>query len=109
MASACASFLNITAFLRVCAVSLSLFFVVTKTVERFKLTGNRGYPGLQGYLWGRSLLPPGYFAGSCGDAPISVLRRYIENLRSPGSEGKDSGYDTPYIPVLKDGGVWRAG
>ncbi|MCR4623930.1 MAG: transposase, partial [Alphaproteobacteria bacterium] len=30
-----------------------------------------------------SLWSPSYFAGSCGGAPISVLRQYIENQSSP--------------------------
>ena len=29
------------------------------------------------------LWSPSYFAGSCGGAPISVLRTYIENQRAP--------------------------
>ena len=32
----------------------------------------------KGGLWSRS-----YFAGSCGGAPISILRKYIENQRAP--------------------------
>jgi putative transposase len=34
-------------------------------------------------LWGDSLWSPSYFAGSCGGAPISVIRQYIEQQRSP--------------------------
>ncbi|MCR4623317.1 MAG: transposase, partial [Alphaproteobacteria bacterium] len=34
-------------------------------------------------LWAGSLWSPSYFAGSCGGAPISVLRQYIENQSSP--------------------------
>ncbi|MCR4665899.1 MAG: transposase [Desulfovibrio sp.] len=41
------------------------------------------YPGLQRKLWGGSLRSPGYIAGSCGGAPISVLQHYIENQRTP--------------------------
>ncbi|MEI6806825.1 MAG: transposase, partial [Myxococcaceae bacterium] len=26
---------------------------------------------------------PSYFASSCGGAPISVIRKYIENQRTP--------------------------
>ncbi|MDE3046427.1 MAG: transposase, partial [Verrucomicrobiota bacterium] len=26
---------------------------------------------------------PSYFAGSCGGAPISVVRQYIENQNAP--------------------------
>lgn len=29
-------------------------------------------------LWGNHLWSPSYFAGSCGGAPISIIRQYIE-------------------------------
>ncbi len=32
---------------------------------------------------GGSLWSPSYFAGSCGGAPISIIRQYIENQQSP--------------------------
>ena len=32
----------------------------------------------KGRLWS-----PSYFAGSCGGAPITVIRKYIENQRTP--------------------------
>ena len=48
-----------------------------------RLIRKRGYPSLQRKLWGGSLWSPSYFAGSCGGAPISVLRQYIENQRTP--------------------------
>lgn len=32
-----------------------------------------------GVLW-----TPGYFTGSCGGAPISIIRRYIEQQQTPG-------------------------
>ncbi|MEU3458054.1 transposase, partial [Micromonospora sp. NPDC006766] len=33
-----------------------------------------------GHLWS-----PSYFAGSCGGAPLAVIREYIENQKRPGS------------------------
>jgi len=48
-----------------------------------RLIKKRGYPGLQRKLWGGSLWSPSYFAGSCGGAPIAVLRQYIEDQRTP--------------------------
>ena len=48
-----------------------------------RLIRKRGYPSLQRKLWGGSLWSPSYFACSCGGAPISVLRQYIENQRTP--------------------------
>lgn len=41
------------------------------------------YPSIQKKLWGGSLWSPSYFAGSCGGAPISILRQYIEDQRTP--------------------------
>ncbi|EFH3350374.1 transposase, partial [Escherichia coli] len=33
----------------------------------------------KGVLWS-----PGYFASSCGGAPISAIRQYIEQQQTPG-------------------------
>jgi putative transposase len=30
------------------------------------------------------LWSPSYFAGSCGGAPISIIRQYIEQQKTPG-------------------------
>ena len=48
-----------------------------------RLIRRKGYPPIQKKLWGGPLWSPGYFAGSCGGAPISVLRQYIEAQRTP--------------------------
>ncbi|MCR4667262.1 MAG: IS200/IS605 family transposase [Desulfovibrio sp.] len=48
-----------------------------------RLIKKRGYPDLPRKLWSGSLWSPSYFAGSCEGAPISVLRQYIENQRTP--------------------------
>jgi putative transposase len=48
-----------------------------------RLIRKKDYPELQKKLFGNALWSPSYFAGSCGGAPISVLRQYIENQRSP--------------------------
>ena len=34
-------------------------------------------------LWGGALWSPSYFAGSCGGAPIEVIRQYIEQQQTP--------------------------
>lgn len=41
------------------------------------------FPDIQKKLWGDALWSPSYFAGSCGGAPISIIRQYIENQRTP--------------------------
>ena len=49
-----------------------------------RLIRRRGYPGIQNRLWRGSLWSPSYFAGSCGGAPLEVLKQYIESQRTPG-------------------------
>jgi putative transposase len=48
-----------------------------------RLLRNKGYPTIQKALWGKNLWSPSYFAGSCGGAPISIIRQYIESQQSP--------------------------
>ncbi|HWS36505.1 MAG TPA: IS200/IS605 family transposase [Actinoplanes sp.] len=38
---------------------------------------------LRRYLWGDQLWTPSYFAGSCGGAPLTVIKEYIENQKRP--------------------------
>jgi putative transposase len=38
---------------------------------------------LRRYLWGDHLWSPSYFAGSCGGAPLAVIKEYIENQKRP--------------------------
>lgn len=48
-----------------------------------RMIRQRNYPVLRKKLWGGALWSPSYFAGSCGGAPISVIRQYIEQQRAP--------------------------
>ena len=48
-----------------------------------RLIRKKRYPSILKKLWGGSLWSPSYFAGSCGGAPISILRQYIEDQRTP--------------------------
>ena len=41
------------------------------------------YSSIQKKLWGNALWSPSYFAGSCGGAPIAIIRQYIEQERTP--------------------------
>ena len=41
------------------------------------------FPELKKHLWKGALWSPSYFAGSCGGAPIEVIKQYIENQDSP--------------------------
>lgn len=38
---------------------------------------------IEKYYWKGVLWSPSYFAGSCGGAPIEIVREYIQNQRTP--------------------------
>ena len=44
-----------------------------------RLIRRRSHPSIEKNLWGGQLWSPSYFAGSCGDAPLTMIRQYIEN------------------------------
>ena len=48
-----------------------------------RLIRKKGYPSIQKKLWGGSLWSPSYFAGSCGGAPIEIIRQYIKQQQTP--------------------------
>ncbi len=61
---------------------------VSKLVNSLKGVSSRmirkkNYPSLREKLWGDALWSPSYFAGSCGGAPISAIRQYIEQQQTP--------------------------
>ncbi|MFZ7216039.1 IS200/IS605 family transposase [[Pasteurella] aerogenes] len=41
------------------------------------------YPSIRQKLWGGALWSPSYFAGSCGGTPITIIRQYIEQQKTP--------------------------
>ena len=47
------------------------------------LIRKKNYPGIRAKLWSNALWSPSYFAGSCGGAPIAVIRQYIEQQKTP--------------------------
>ena len=47
-----------------------------------RMIRKKNYPEIKNKLWGGALWSPSYFAGSCGGAPISIIRQYIEQ-RTP--------------------------
>jgi putative transposase len=47
-----------------------------------RMIRKKDYPTIRRRLWGGMLWSPSYFAGSCGGAPIEVVRRYIEEQRT---------------------------
>ena len=61
---------------------------VSKLVNSLKGASSRmirkkGYPTIQKSLWGQNLWSRSYFAGSCGGAPIEIIRKYIEQQAGP--------------------------
>ncbi|MDX5936489.1 IS200/IS605 family transposase [Acidithiobacillus thiooxidans] len=48
-----------------------------------RLIRKKNYPSVSKKLWGGALWSPSYFAGSCGGAPISMIRKYIEQQQTP--------------------------
>lgn len=40
-------------------------------------------PDMIRYYWQKSLWSPSYFAGSCGGAPLAVIKQYIEQQQNP--------------------------
>ncbi len=63
-------------------------FSVTKLVNSLKgvssrLIRKKKHFSIERALWGSQLWSPSYFASSCGGAPISVIRQYIENQYPP--------------------------
>ena len=41
------------------------------------------YPNIKKELWKEALWSPSYFSGSCGGAPIEIIRQYIEQQQTP--------------------------
>ena len=61
---------------------------ISKLVNNLKGVSSRmirrkNYPSIREKLWGGALWSPSYFAGSCGGAPISIIRQYIEQQNTP--------------------------
>lgn len=63
-------------------VSVSMLVNSLKGVSS-RVIRKKNYPNIRKKLWGGALWSPSYFAGSCGGAPIAVIRQYIEQQRTP--------------------------
>lgn len=48
-----------------------------------RMIRKKDYPSIRKNLWGGALWSPSYFAGSCGGAPIEIIRQYIEQQQTP--------------------------
>lgn len=61
---------------------------ISKLVNSLKgisslLIRKKNHPGIKKKLWKGALWSPSYFAGSCGGAPIEIIRQYIEQQQTP--------------------------
>ncbi|WP_432786345.1 hypothetical protein AAEX37_00730 [Oligella sp. MSHR50489EDL] len=61
---------------------------ISKPVNSLKgisslLIRKKNYPNIKKKLWKGALWSPSYFAGSCGGAPIEIIRQYIEQQQTP--------------------------
>ena len=63
---------------------------VSKLVNSLKGVSSRRlrqlHPDIARRYWKGVLWSPSYFAGSCGVAPLSSIKQYIENQRTPSSQ-----------------------
>ena len=66
---------------RHCVFNMHVHLVfVTKSSRMIR---KKNYSNIRKKLWGNQLWSPSYFAGSCGGAPISIIRQYIEQQQTP--------------------------
>lgn len=61
---------------------------LSRLVNSLKTSSSRvirkqGHHSVEKALWGGHLWSPSYFAGSCGGAPIEIVRKYIEGQKTP--------------------------
>jgi putative transposase len=60
---------------------------ISKLVNALKGVSSRllrkAYPEIASKYWKGVLWSPSYFAASCGGAPISIIKQYIENQKTP--------------------------
>ena len=60
---------------------------ISKLVNALKGVSSRRlrteFTQIQKHYWKGVLWSPSYFAGSCGGAPIAVIRKYIEQQQTP--------------------------
>lgn len=60
---------------------------ISKLVNSLKGVSSRlirkQHPQLAQYYWKGGLWSPSYFAGSCGGAPLSIIKQYIEQQNRP--------------------------
>ena len=63
-------------------VQLSKLVNSLKTASS-RIIRKRGHPTVEKSLWGNQLWSPSYFAGSCGGAPLDIVKQYIQGQKTP--------------------------
>ena len=48
-----------------------------------RMLRKKNYPEIMRNLWGNMLWSPSYFAGSCGGAPLDIIKQYIHQQQTP--------------------------
>lgn len=48
-----------------------------------RMIRKKNFSSIRKKLWDNALWSPSYFAGSCGGAPIDIIRQYIEQQQTP--------------------------
>lgn len=48
-----------------------------------RMIRKKNHPSIKNKLWGGMLWSPSYFAGSCGGAPLEVIKQYIQQQNTP--------------------------
>ena len=48
-----------------------------------RMLRKKNYPEIMRNLWGNMLCSPSYFAGSCGGAPLEIIKQYIQQQQTP--------------------------
>ncbi len=60
---------------------------ISKLLDSLKGVSSRKlkqqFPEIKKYYWKNALWSPSYFAGSCGGAPLEIVKKYIENQKTP--------------------------
>ncbi|UOS61361.1 IS200/IS605 family transposase [Helicobacter pylori] len=61
---------------------------VSKLVNSLKGVSSRlirkhHFKSVEASLWGKHLWSPSYFAGSCGGAPLELIKQYIQEQETP--------------------------
>lgn len=61
---------------------------ISKLVNSLKGVSSRrvrkaNFKSVKATLWGKNLWSPSYFAGSCGGAPLEIIKQYIQEQETP--------------------------